>query len=95
MLVQRTSRLLHQQYMARHLGMVSPSGAQASRFLTGICTRHGFSFWWRDVTKLLTYFRGHTMPRVEDGNTILLWQDVWNNHALMTGFPLPLFLCKK
>nr|ACN33561.1 unknown [Zea mays] len=37
------------------------------------CSPEKGSFWWRDVTQLLPYFRGYAMPRVGDGSTVLLW----------------------
>lgn len=45
------------------------------------------SFWWKDVTRLISYFRGYAMPHVGDGSTILLWEDVWNDLSPMTAFP--------
>jgi hypothetical protein len=37
------------------------------------------SFWCRVVLKNLTTFKGIAMVRVENGSTILIWQDMWDN----------------
>jgi hypothetical protein len=35
------------------------------------------SFWWRVVLKQLDNFKGIAMVHLQDGSTILLWQDMW------------------
>jgi hypothetical protein len=76
---------------------LGPYGAGLLLFFGQIphCSHKKGPFWWRDVTQLLTYFRGYAMPRVGDGSIILFWQDVWNNHAPMTAFPCLYSLAKK
>jgi hypothetical protein len=53
------------------------------------------SFWWKDVFRLVDYFRGHAMPWVGDGRTILLWHDVWNNISPRSTFPCLFSFAKK
>jgi hypothetical protein len=36
------------------------------------------SFWWRALLKLLDKFKGITMVQVQDGSSVLMWQDLWN-----------------
>jgi hypothetical protein len=45
------------------------------------------SFWWKDVFRLVDYFRGHVVPWARDGRTILLLHDVWNNISPRFTFP--------
>jgi hypothetical protein len=45
------------------------------------------SFWWKDVNKLMDWYRGLAMPVAGDGNTFLMWKDVWNNSLLAEEFP--------
>jgi hypothetical protein len=45
------------------------------------------SFWWKDVCKLLTTFRGiTTMSR--DGSSLLFWKDKWSDELLALKYPL-------
>lgn len=51
------------------------------------CSPEKGSVWWKNVSRLITYFRGHVMPHVGDGSTIRFWQDVWNSLSPMNSFP--------
>ena len=35
------------------------------------------SFWWRDVCKLMDKFREFTCVQVNQGDTVLFWDDNW------------------
>jgi hypothetical protein len=43
------------------------------------------SFWWKDISKLMDWYRGLAMPLVGDGKT-LMWKDVWNSSLLAADF---------
>jgi hypothetical protein len=45
------------------------------------------SFWWRDIIKLTNLFKGVAIPKVQEGSTILFWQDLWNVQILQHQFP--------
>lgn len=45
------------------------------------------SFWWRDIVKLIDKYKGIPSVWVYDGDTVLFWQDTWNNHFLPLEFP--------
>jgi hypothetical protein len=45
-------------------------------------SREKGSFWWRDVLKLVDWFRGIAKCKVGDGTTVLFWEDIWNDHLL-------------
>jgi len=45
------------------------------------------SFWWRDVIKLLTQFKGFARITARDGSTCLFWEDNWYNNPLSAQFP--------
>lgn len=47
------------------------------------------SFWWKDVLKLCDLFRGVTTCTIGDGQSILFWEDTWNNRLLKESFPFP------
>ncbi|KAE8776063.1 hypothetical protein D1007_51342 [Hordeum vulgare] len=36
------------------------------------------SYWWRNILKLLDNFREFTWVQVNQGDTVLFWQDKWN-----------------
>jgi len=36
------------------------------------------SFWWRDILKLLTQFKGLAMVHIQDGKSCFLLFDFWN-----------------
>jgi hypothetical protein len=44
------------------------------------------SFWWRDVCKLLTNFRGISICTPGDGKSILFWKDRWSDGLLAENF---------
>jgi hypothetical protein len=37
------------------------------------------SFWWRAVLKLMDKFKGMAMVHVQNGSSVLLWFDMWEN----------------
>jgi hypothetical protein len=45
------------------------------------------SFWFRDIMKYSDHFRGVATTTIGQGDTILLWGDVWNGHHLVTKLP--------
>jgi hypothetical protein len=45
------------------------------------------SFWWKDIVKLVTNFKGISSVTVQDGSSVLIWQDLWNGHLLQQEFP--------
>jgi hypothetical protein len=45
------------------------------------------SFWWKDIVKLITNFKGISSVTVQDGSSVLIWQDLWNGHLLQQEFP--------
>lgn len=45
------------------------------------------SFWWRDVMRLNTIYRGIAKCTVGDGSTICFWEDLWSDTVLSTEFP--------
>jgi hypothetical protein len=45
------------------------------------------SFWFRDVMKFASHFRGITSAKVGLEDTVLLWENVWNGHSLANELP--------
>jgi len=45
------------------------------------------SFWWRDVLKLLHKYKGMASVMISDGQSCLLWDDLWNGHVRKLQFP--------
>lgn len=45
------------------------------------------SFWWRDVMRLNTIYRGIAKCTVGDGSTVCFWEDLWSDTVLSTEFP--------
>lgn len=45
------------------------------------------SFWWRDIVKLLDKFKGIAKATAQNGTTILVWQDLWNDNIPKLLFP--------
>jgi hypothetical protein len=45
------------------------------------------SFWFRDVMKFVDHFRGVASASIGLGDTVLLWEDVWNGHFLANELP--------
>jgi hypothetical protein len=45
------------------------------------------SFWLKDIMKLSDRFRGIATATVGPGDTIMLWEDVWNGHYLKAELP--------
>jgi hypothetical protein len=45
------------------------------------------SFWGRDILKLLTQFKGIAVVCIQDGQTSLLWHDLWNGLMCNKMFP--------
>lgn len=41
------------------------------------------SFWWRDILRLLTSYKGIASAVVFQGDTCLHWHDFWNNCVLV------------
>jgi hypothetical protein len=45
------------------------------------------SFWFRDIMKYADHFRGIASTKAGPGDTVLLWEDVWNNRYLANELP--------
>lgn len=45
------------------------------------------SFWWRHIMSFSDHFSGIANCSVGDGNTVMLWHDIWNNHNLQNQLP--------
>jgi len=45
------------------------------------------SFWWKHILKLSDKFRQMAIGNPNKGNSIMLWQDNWNNPILKTLHP--------
>jgi hypothetical protein len=45
------------------------------------------SFWWKDLLMLCDLFRGVATCTVGDGQSVLSWEDTWNNRLLKELLP--------
>jgi hypothetical protein len=45
------------------------------------------SFWWRDALKLLDKYKGLASVSIANGQTCLLWDDLWNGQVSKIKFP--------
>lgn len=45
------------------------------------------SFWWRDVCRLNTLYRGVACCKLGDGSTVLFRGDLWSNNVFQEQFP--------
>jgi hypothetical protein len=45
------------------------------------------SFWWKQILKLLTQYKGLAEASAECGETILFWSDLWNGRILSLTYP--------
>jgi hypothetical protein len=45
------------------------------------------SFWWRALLKLLDKYKRVAMVQVQDGSSVLMWKDMWNNKERMLESP--------
>jgi len=45
------------------------------------------SFWWRDILKLLTQFKGIAVVSIQDGKSCFLWHDMWSGMVCSQAFP--------
>lgn len=45
------------------------------------------SFWWKDILKSLTAFKGMASAQVTDGSTCQFWVDIWNGRLLSSLYP--------
>lgn len=50
-------------------------------------TREMGSFWWKDVLRLNTLFRGIAKCEVGIGDTVCFWDDLWLDNVLSTKYP--------
>lgn len=50
-------------------------------------TREVGSFWWKDVFRLNTLYRGVAHCNVGDESTVLFWEDTWSSDVLANSFP--------
>jgi hypothetical protein len=45
------------------------------------------SFWWKDILKLLQKFKGMATVNIQNGESCLLWDDLWLGRIPRTEFP--------
>ena len=45
------------------------------------------SFWWKNVFKLSPIFRGLTSCVIGNGNSVLLWKDLWLDEVAQEKYP--------
>lgn len=45
------------------------------------------SFWWRDIMKLNTQYKGLASVQPGIGDTVWFWQDLWNGHMPLHQYP--------
>jgi hypothetical protein len=45
------------------------------------------SFWWKDLLKLCDLFRGIATCTLGNRQSVLFWEDTWNNRLLKESFP--------
>lgn len=46
------------------------------------------SFWWKDILRLNTLYRGIARCNIGDGASVLFWEDLWSAGILLsTSFP--------
>jgi hypothetical protein len=45
------------------------------------------SFWWRRLLSLLQNFKGLASPTIDNGRTILFWDDLWNRGIPAQQYP--------
>lgn len=45
------------------------------------------SFWWKDVLRLNTVFRGFARCTLGDGSTVNFWGNLWSDFVLAQHFP--------
>jgi hypothetical protein len=50
-------------------------------------TRGKGSFWLKHLMKLSSIYRGIASATIGPGNSVLLWEDVWNGHCLINELP--------
>jgi hypothetical protein len=50
-------------------------------------TREVGSFWWKDVLRLNTLFRGIARCHIGNGKTVTFWDDLWSDQVLAQQFP--------
>ena len=46
------------------------------------------SFWWKDVLRLNTLYRGIAKCTIGDGSTITFWEDLWTDEILASKYPI-------
>jgi hypothetical protein len=45
------------------------------------------SFWWKDILRLNTLYRGIAMCEIGDGSTVCFWDDLWAGEVLSHTYP--------
>ena len=45
------------------------------------------SFWWKDILRLSTIYRGIARYTIGDGSTVTFWDDLWTNDILSFKYP--------
>ena len=45
------------------------------------------SFWWKDLLRLLVFYRGIVKCQIGDGSSILFWEDLGTNEVLALKYP--------
>jgi hypothetical protein len=50
-------------------------------------TRESGSFWWKDMLRLNTIYRGITKCELGNGSSICFWDDLWTDLVLSHTYP--------
>jgi hypothetical protein len=45
------------------------------------------SFWWRTILKLLNNFKGLSVATLQQGSSVLMWHDMWDNKVKRIHMP--------
>jgi hypothetical protein len=53
------------------------------------------SFWWKDILRLNTIYRGIATCTVGDGSTVCFWDDLWTDSVLSIKYPRPFSFARK
>lgn len=78
---------LHKFYMKKDIPWVNLIWSTYYVDKVPHATREVGSFWWKDIFRLDTLYRGIARCSIGDGSTVLFWQDQWSHNVLATMFP--------
>jgi len=86
---------LHSFYNKRDLPWVSLIWDKYYHRRIPHASREIGSFWWKDVLRLSTLFRGIARCTLGRGDTILFWDDLWAGSILSAKFSTLIHFAKK